>query len=57
LVRELERASGQLGVTSGEIAAAMRQAYAAAFLHHDEELRAELQQGFEAWLTEHPAPA
>ena len=56
LVRELERAVGQLGVTPAEIARAMRQAYAAAFLHHDEELRAELEQGFETWLSENPAP-
>jgi len=56
LVRELEGAVTALGLTPGEIVRAMRRAYAAAFLHHDEELRAELQQGFEAWLAEHPAP-
>ena len=57
LVRELERAVLQLGVTPSEITTAMRRAYASAFLHHDEELRAELQQAFEAWSAEHPAPA
>ncbi len=56
LVRELAGAVERLGVTPGEIAMTQRQAYAAAFLHHDEELRAELQQGFEAWLAAHPAP-
>lgn len=57
LVRELKGAVDRLGLTTGEVARAVRQAYASAFLHHDEELRAELQQGFEAWLAEHPAPA
>jgi len=57
LVREMQRAVTQLGLTASEVAATVRQAYAAAFLHHDEELRAELQQGFEAWLAENPAPA
>lgn len=57
LVRELEGAVERLGLTGAEIARAMRRAYAAAFLQHDEALRAELQQGFEAWLAEHPAPA
>ena len=56
LVRELEGAVTRLGLTSGEIARAVRQAFASAFLQHDEELRAELQQGFESWLAEHPAP-
>ncbi|MEA2026051.1 MAG: adenosine deaminase [Chloroflexota bacterium] len=56
LVRELAGAVEHLGVTPSEVALTQRQAYAAAFLHHDEELRAELQQGFEAWLAEHPAP-
>jgi len=56
LVRELAGAVERLGVTPSEVAVTQRQAYAAAFLHHDEELRAELQQGFEAWLAEHPAP-
>jgi adenosine deaminase len=57
LVRELERSVTRLGVRPSELAVATRRAYAAAFLHHDEELRAELQQGFEAWLAENPAPA
>jgi len=56
LVRELELAMNALGLTGSEVVRAMRQAYAGAFLHHDEELRAELQQGFEAWIAEHPAP-
>ena len=56
LVSELELAMGPLGLTAGEVVRAMRRAYAVAFLHHDEELRAELQQGFETWLAEHPAP-
>ena len=56
LVRELKGAVEQLGLTPAEIVRAMRQAYASAFLHHHEELRAELAQGFEAWLAEHPAP-
>lgn len=56
LIRELSRAVGQLGVTPVEILAATRQAYAAAFLHHDEARRAELQQALEAWLVEHPGP-
>ncbi len=57
LVRELERAVSVLGLTPAEVVRAMRQAYAAAFLQHDEELRAELQQEFEAWLADRPAPA
>ncbi len=56
LVRELQRAVERLGVTPAEVVRAMRQAYAAAFLQHDEVLRAELQQGFEAWCAAHPAP-
>ncbi len=57
LVRELEGAVLQLGVTPGEVVRTMRQAYASAFLHHDEELRAQLQQALDAWLAAHPAPA
>ncbi len=57
LVRELEGAVVRLGVSTSQIAATMRRAYAAAFLHHDEPLRAELQQAFEAWRAEHLAPA
>jgi adenosine deaminase len=56
LVRELELAMNRLGLTGSEVVHAMRRAYAAAFLHHDEELRDGLQQGFEAWIVEHPAP-
>ena len=57
LVRELGGAVRRLGLRPSEIAGAMRQAYAAAFLHHDEELRAQLSARFERWLVEHPAPA
>lgn len=56
LVRELVFAVEQLGLTSNEVARAMRRAYAVAFLHHDEELRAELQHGLDAWLAERPGP-
>ncbi|HZW00953.1 MAG TPA: adenosine deaminase [Candidatus Deferrimicrobium sp.] len=57
LLRELERAIRRLGVRPAEIVAAVRQSYAAAFLHHDEPLRARLQDEFEAWLASDPAPA
>ena len=57
LVRELERAVARSGVSPADLTRAMRRAYAAAFLQHDEELRAELQQGYESWLAENPAPA
>lgn len=57
LVSELQGAIERLGLTTGEVVQAMRRAYAVAFLQHDEELRAELQHGFEAWLAEHPAPS
>ena len=56
LVEELVRAIGLLGLTPAEVARATRQAYAAAFLQHDEPLRALLEHGFETWLAEHPAP-
>jgi adenosine deaminase len=56
LVAELVGAIERLGLTAGEVARTMRRAYAAAFLHHDEELRAELQHGFETWLADHPVP-
>ena len=56
LVRELEGAIRRLGLTPAEVVRAMRRAYAAAFLQHDEELRAELQQAFETWLVDHPVP-
>ena len=57
LVRELERAMSRLRLSPSQVAQAQRQAYAAAFLHHDEELRAELQQSLEGWLRERPTPA
>jgi adenosine deaminase len=57
LVRELERAVGQLGLTTAELTGCMRQAYRAAFLHHDEALRTSLLDDFEAWVASHPAPA
>ena len=57
LLRELERAHQWLGLSAGDIVRLQRQAYAAAFLHRDEELRAGLQQGFEAWVAANPAPA
>ncbi len=56
LVDELKRAVRRLGLTSSEIVVAMRRAYAAAFLHHDEQLRATLQEDFDVWLAQHPAP-
>jgi adenosine deaminase len=56
LVRELERAVLRLRVTPAELAGTVRQAYRAAFLHHEEERRAALQRAFEAWLGEHPPP-
>jgi adenosine deaminase len=57
LVEELERCVLRLGLTPAEIAGAVRRAYAAAFLQHDEGERADLRQTFETWLVEHPAPA
>jgi len=57
LVRELERAVRRLGVSPSELAEAMRQAYRAAFLHHEEPLRAALLADYETWLSEHPAPS
>ena len=57
LVDELEGTVRRLGLTPTEVVHAQRHAYVAAFLHHDELLRAELQQGFEAWLAENPEPA
>ena len=57
LVRELSRAVGRLGVTPNEVVGAMRQAYAAAFLQHDESLRRMLQADFDTWLSGNPAPA
>jgi adenosine deaminase len=57
LVAELERAMVGLGLTAAEIVATTRRAYSAAFLHHDEGIRERLQEEFERWLHEHPAPA
>lgn len=57
LVDELEGAVRRLGLAPAEVVRVQRRAYAAAFLQHDELLRAELQQGFEAWLADDPAPA
>ncbi len=56
LVDELTGAVDDLGVTPSQIAGTVRQALAAAFLHHDEALRRSLQTHFEAWLAEHPGP-
>jgi adenosine deaminase len=57
LVRELERAVRRLGLTTDELVACMRQAYAAAFLHHDEALRRVLVAAFESWVARRPRPA
>ena len=46
-----------LGLTPREVVATVRRAYAAAFLHHDEALRARLRADFEAWLASEPPPA
>jgi len=57
LPMELERAVTRYGITTGELLTAMRQAYRAAFLHHDEALRTQLLADFEAWLALDPPPA
>jgi adenosine deaminase len=57
LVRELARAVLRLGLTTDELLACQRQAYRAAFLHHDEPVRRELLGAFETWQATHPAPA
>jgi adenosine deaminase len=57
LVVELERAVRRLGISPDDVVTAMRRAYAAAFLHHDEARRVALQRDFEAWLAANPAPA
>jgi len=57
LRKELHRAVFQLGVTPSQVEALVRHAYAAAFLHHDETLRSSLQQRFESWSVQNPAPA
>jgi len=56
LVKELRRAVTGLGLHPSEIAAATREAYASAFLHHDEALRARLSRDYERWLVAHPVP-
>ena len=56
LVRELAGTVEDLGLTPTEVVGAMRQAYAAAFLQHDEALRVELRRRFEAWLAGTPRP-
>lgn len=55
LVDELARSMDRLGVTASEVVSAMRRGYSAAFLHHDEGLRSNLQQEFEDWIALHPA--
>lgn len=57
LVRELRRAMERLGLEPSEIAAVVRQAYRAAFLHHDEDVRAELLAAYDGWVAAHPTPA
>jgi adenosine deaminase len=57
LVRELSFTLDRLGLEPGEIVRAMRQAFTAAFLQHDEALRHTLQARFESWLAAAPAPA
>jgi adenosine deaminase len=56
LVDELELVSTRLGLGGQGVIACMRQAYAAAFLHHDEDLRAGLAARFERWLAANPVP-
>jgi adenosine deaminase len=56
LVQELAGTVVDLGLTPTEVARVVRQAYAAAFLQHDEALRADLQRRFEGWLAEAPLP-
>jgi hypothetical protein len=53
----MERAIVELGITPGEIVAMTRQAHRAAFLHHDEALRARLQERFESWVAQNPPPS
>ncbi len=57
LVRELERVVQKLGVSPNEIVAVMRQAHRAAFLQHDESVRAQLQSRFESWVAENRPPS
>jgi adenosine deaminase len=57
LVDELERAVRHLGLRPEEVAQAVRHAYEAAFLQHDEPVRAALLAAFDTWLEGHPAPS
>lgn len=57
LVREMERAVRKLGVSTEEIVAMTRHAHRAAFLHHDEPVRALLQERFEIWVAQNPPPS
>lgn len=53
LVRELGLVLGPLGMTRREAVALQRAALEAAFLHHEEALRARLRADLEAWVTQH----
>jgi adenosine deaminase len=53
LVRETALALGPLGMTRREVVALQRTALEAAFLHHEEDLRARLRADLEAWVTQH----
>jgi adenosine deaminase len=53
LVREVGLALGPLGMTRREVVALQRTALDAAFLHHEEDLRARLRADLEAWVTQH----
>jgi adenosine deaminase len=56
LVEELDRCMSRLGLAPPEVAGAVRQAYAVAFLQHEQAVRSRLQEAFEDWLARHPAP-
>lgn len=53
LVQEVALALGPLGMTRREVVALQRTALDAAFLHHEETLRARLHAELEAWVTQH----
>jgi adenosine deaminase len=57
LIHELRRCIERLGLETATIAGIVRRAYAVAFLHDDEALRARLIEAFDAWLATHPPPA
>jgi adenosine deaminase len=57
LVDELERAVRHLGLRPEELARVVRHAYEAAFLQHDEPVRAALLATYDAWLERHPTPS